>query len=106
MKVFSLLFVTVITLFANEFDTINSKIDQLLIDLKADDKKNENNKIYSINKFINEVEKEKTDNFLVKEPKVIDIYVRGSYTIIENDYVIKNRPLWKKVLIKNKFEWE
>lgn len=58
------------------------------------------------NNRIQSIEESKRTNFTIKSPKQLDLWVRGSFTIIENDYVVKNAPTWKKILIKQKNIWD
>ena len=66
----------------------------------------EENYISNFNDRIDAIEQQKRTSFNLVKDREIDIYVRESYTILENDYVIKNAPVWKKVLIKPKQAWE
>ncbi len=69
-------------------------------------KKQSKNLIYKLNSRIKEIESAKKAKFEIIAPKVVDIWLRESYTVLENDYIIKNAPVWKKVLIKQKNIWD
>lgn len=64
------------------------------------------NLFYQMNQRIKKIEDSKRTEFILKAPRVVDIYLRESYTILEKDFVIKNAPVWKKVLIKQKNIWD
>ncbi len=66
-----------------------------------------NNSIYQQNLIIGAIEKRKRPtDFVIKQNKTVDLYLRESYTILEDTYKIKNAPIWKKVLIEVKQEWD
>ncbi len=66
-----------------------------------------NNRIYQQNLIIGAIEKRKRPtDFVIKQNKTVDLYLRESYTILEDTYKIKNAPIWKKVLIEVKQEWD
>lgn len=64
------------------------------------------NFIYNVNQRLNAIEKSKRTTFTINAPRVVDVYVRESYTVVENKYVVKNAPIWKKVLIKQEEIWD
>jgi len=64
------------------------------------------NLYYKMNKRIEKIEKNKRTSFVIRSPKVVDVYLRESFTILESDFVIKNAPVWKKILIKEKELWD
>lgn len=74
--------------------------------LKEDRKSQSDNFIYNVNQRINKIEKSKRTSFTINAPRVVDMYVRESYTVLERDYIVKNAPIWKKVLIKQKEVWD
>ena len=80
--------------------------EQTVIKIKSDRQDQVNNTTYQINKRLEAIEADKRTSFTIKSPRVIDIWVRESYTVLENDYIIKNAPVWKKILVKQKNIWE
>ncbi len=74
--------------------------------IKVAKTKQSQNLIFKLNSRIKEIENAKKTKFEIVAPKVVDIWLRESYTVLENDYIIKNAPVWKKVLIKQKNIWD
>ena len=74
--------------------------------IKTAKTKQSNNLIYKLNSRIKEIESSKKTKFIINNPKEVDIWLRESYTVLEDDYVIKNAPVWKKILIKQKNVWD
>lgn len=64
------------------------------------------NTVFKLNQRINEIEASKRTQFTIKKPQIVDVWVRESFVILENSFVIKNAPTWKKILIKQKNVWE
>lgn len=64
------------------------------------------NTVFKLNQRINDIEASKRTQFTIKKPKIVDVWVRESFVILENSFVIKNAPTWKKILIKQKNVWE
>ena len=58
------------------------------------------------NKLIKKYEEKQRVKFVLKDYKKIDIYVRNNYTVIDNNYVLKNPAGWRRVLIKETNVWE
>ena len=83
-------------------DVYNQTVEQVA----ADRKLQEQNYLFNLNKRIDSIEAQKRTSFDITAPRVVDIYVRESYTVLENDYVVKNAPIWKKVMIKQKEVWD
>ncbi len=79
---------------------------QTIDKIQISKKKQSKNLIFNLNSRIKEIEKAKKAKFEIIAPKVVDIWLRESYTVLENDYIIKNAPVWKKVLIKQKNIWD
>jgi hypothetical protein len=83
------------------------QVKKLTIDkIKQEKTLQKNNLFYQMNRRIQKIEDSKRTEFILKSPRVVDIYLRESYTILEKDFVIKNAPVWKKVLIKQKNIWD
>lgn len=83
------------------------QVKKLTIDkIKQEKKLQKNNLFYQMNRRIQKIEDSKRTEFILKAPRVVDIYLRESYTVLEKDFVIKNAPVWKKVLIKQKNIWD
>ena len=83
------------------------EVKKLTIDkIKQEKTLQKNNLFYQMNRRIQKLEDSKRTEFILKAPRVVDIYLRESYTVLEKDFVIKNAPVWKKVLIKQKNIWD
>jgi len=96
------------TLNSNSYQELSWKDikEQTVIKIKTDKISQTANQNYQVNKRLESIEADKRTSFTIKSPRVIDIWVRESYTILENDYIIKNAPVWKKILVKQKNIWE
>lgn len=85
------------------WDEVKKKTINKIQEAKGSQSKN---LIFKLNSRIKEIENAKKAKFEIVAPKVVDIWLRESYTVLENDYIIKNAPVWKKVLIKQKNIWD
>jgi len=66
-----------------------------------------NNNVSYHNNIIDKYEnKENIPEFVIKKNKEIILYRRGSFKIIEKDYIIKNPSSWITILVKEKKVWE
>jgi len=85
---------------------INKAYNEISISFNEEKKTRESSYLSKINQIKENIEKSKRVNFIVKDYKKIDIYVREEYSIIDNKYVMKRPPSWRKILIKEKNIWE
>lgn len=79
---------------------------QTLGEVKSQREQQQQNFIYNLNQRIDQIEQSKRTSFEINAPQQVDVYVRESYTVLEKDFVVKNAPVWKKVLIKQKEVWD
>jgi len=92
-----------------EFDyqeELSSKISKVLKDVKQLHLKNRESYISKENKIITDIEDKQRVKFILKDYKKLDVYVRENYTVINNDYILKNPAGWRRVLIKQTNIWE
>lgn len=84
-----------------------SSIKNTIETLKNKEKVERTNQILEKNK-IQEKYTFKTNlpQFQVKENKEIHLYVRDTYKILENDYVVKTPSQWVTILVKERNIWE
>ena len=86
--------------------TWNQVYNETVSKIKKERKNQSENFVYNVNQRINKIEKSKRTSFTINAPRVVDMYVRESYTVLERNYIVKNAPIWKKVLIKQKEVWD
>lgn len=92
-----------------EFDyqeELSSQIHKVLTDVKQLHLKNRESYISRENKTIRDIEDKQRVKFILKDYKKLDVFVRENYTIIDEDYVLKNPSGWRRVLIKQTNIWE
>jgi hypothetical protein len=82
---------------------VSENIKTKMINLKKNHSKN---LVKRMNERVKKIERQKRTTFTITAPKVMDVFVRDSYLVLEDKFVIKNAPVWKRVLIKEKDIWE
>jgi carboxylesterase type B len=82
---------------------VANNLKEKLLKLKKGQK---NNLVSKMNERVKKIERQKRTTFTITAPRVLDVYVRESYLVLEDKFVIKNAPVWKRVLIKEKDIWE
>lgn len=90
----------------NYEEELSSKIKKVLTDVKQLHLKNRESYISRENQIIKDIEDKQRVRFILKDYKKLDIYVRENYTIINNNYILKNPSGWRRVLIKQTNIWE
>lgn len=80
--------------------------NQTVSEIKNQQKQQDKNYVFEMNERVNKIESSKRTKFTINAPRVVDVYVRESYTVLEKNYIVKNAPIWKKVMIKQEEIWD
>ena len=106
LKIMLLLLMYNINMYSNDKKNMNYEVQKMISEIKNFKKEQKPN----LNEIINTKELNKVNSkipkFVVKKKKKLHMYVRESYTIIEDDLIVKHPEGWKSVLIKEENLWD